>query len=325
MKAALLGNANQIQRVFQDRHIRELEQRLELLPGVWTVDDLDSATGNLKEVHVLVSTWGMPLLTSSQLAALPNLKLVLYGAGDIRGFGRPLLERGITIVSAWRANAVPVAEFTMAHIVLAGKSYLRNLDDYRSKRIFPMGRAGAGNFDQTVGLIGLGAVGQELLRLLKPFRWQAIAYDKYLSREDISKHGASKVDLPDLFSRSLVVSNHLIDNEQTAGMLTGELLDSIPFGGTFINTGRGRTVDTDGFVEVFCRRQDLTAILDVTDPEPLPADHPIWELPNVYISTHIAGSSGSELSRMADLCIEELDRWLAGEPLQHSLGLDTLD
>lgn len=325
MKGAFFGEPSQITRVFQVQHQADVAHRLDLLPGVQTVTSLLDSPDVFADVRVLISTWGMPELTPHQLDLLPNLQLVLYGAGDIRSFARPLLDRGITVVSAWRANAVPVAEFCLAHTLLAGKSYLRNIDDYQSQRVFHMGRPGAGNFDQTIGLIGLGAVGQELLRLLKPFRWNPIAFDKFMPSEAVAALGTEKVELEDLFCRSLVVSNHLIDNDETAGILSGDLFELMPIGATFLNTGRGRTVDSPQFVEVFRRRQDLTAILDVTDPEPLPADHPIWELPNVYVTTHIAGSSASELSRMADLCLEELDRWLAGEPLQHSRGYEALD
>ena len=90
----------------------------------------------------------------------------------------------------------------------------------------------------------------------------------------------------------------------------------MPANASFINTGRGETVNHDDLVKVFRKRQDLTALLDVTDPaEPLPPESPLWSLPNVQISSHIAGAKGDEVGRVADFTIDEFERWRRGEPL----------
>jgi phosphoglycerate dehydrogenase-like enzyme len=108
-------------------------------------------------------------------------------------------------------------------------------------------------------------------------------------------------------------------------MLDGVLFAAIKENATFINTGRGATVNQHEMLKVLRVRPDITALLDVTDPEPLPLDHPLRALSNVHISGHIAGSIGDERERVADLVVEEFDRWRVGEPLHHAVSLPSLE
>lgn len=295
----------------------QLEERVDLALHVISSAEVDEHLPLLKDVEVLISTWGMPALTSEQLDCCPKLKLLLYAAGDVRPFAKLLVDRGITVVSAWRANAIPVAEFTLAHILLAGKGYLSDVAEYKALRRKEHGKGGPGNCGNTVAILGAGAIGRDLIKLLKPFQVNLIVFDPFLTPEDAEALGVEQVSIEDAFSLGFVVTNHLANNEPTRGMIDGVLMSTLPQGATFINTGRGQTVNQEDFVKVFTDRTDLTAVLDVTDPEPLPETSPIWAMPNVFVSSHIAGAKGNELSRLADLCIEELDRYIAGQPLQH--------
>lgn len=103
------------------------------------------------------------------------------------------------------------------------------------------------------------------------------------------------------------------------GLLNGHLLKSLPVNATFINTGRGRTINHDDLLCVLQARPDLTALLDVTEPEPLPVSHPLRALPNVHLTSHIAGSIGAEVARMGQVAIEEFECWMRGEPLRHAV------
>jgi len=317
LKSALVGDKPRIERVYGQEHIAELSTRTELHREVIGSNEVDTYRDVLSRIDVIASTWGMPEFNEAQLDAMPNLKLVLYAAGDVRGFATPLIRRGIKVVSAWRANAVPVAEFTLAHVLLAGKCYLRNMSEFHANKQFRTAVRGPGNCGETLAIIGMGAVGRALVDLMKPLQWNLIAADPMLNDEEAARLGVAKVPLAEAFEKGFVVSNHVPDNASTKGLIDGALLRSMREGATFINTGRGRTVVQDEFVEVFRQRPDLTAVLDVTDPEPLPSDSPVWELQNVFVSTHIAGSIGNEVGNMAKLCLEELDRYVAGQPLQH--------
>jgi phosphoglycerate dehydrogenase-like enzyme len=317
MNGAFLGSLAQIERVFSPCHRAEVGSMLTLLDRIISTEELSSSLDELKNVEVILSTWGMPHLSEDVLDHLPRLKLVLYAAGDTRAFDGPFMARGIPIVSAWRANAIPVAEFTVAQILLAGKGFHQNVRTYRRSRDVSQTYRGPGNCGRTVSILGAGAVGAALIDLLKPFSFEIFAFDPFLSQERAAEMGVEKVTIKSAFERGDIVSNHLANNSSTQGIITEALLASMPPGATFINTGRGATVDAIGLERVLRGRQDLTALLDVTEPEPLPRDATLWDLDNVFISSHIAGSTENELGRMVELCIEELARFQRGEPLLH--------
>ena len=274
----------------------------------------------LSQTEVLFTTWGMPHLSAEQLEQLPALRIVFYAAGSVQGFAAPLLERGITVVSAWQANAVPVAEFTLSQILLANKGYFRNVREYRAEpRQARAAFRGPGNYGETVALLGFGAVGRAVRELLRPFRLRVIVFDPFLPEATAAALGIEKVSLEEAFAQGFTLSNHLADKPETAGMLTGELFSSLRPGATFINTGRGRTVNEVDLVAVLRERPDLTALLDVTFPEPAPPDSPLWSLPNAIVTCHIAGSIQDETRRMVDYCLEEFECYVAGEPLRYAV------
>ncbi|HEY3328458.1 MAG TPA: hydroxyacid dehydrogenase [Capsulimonadaceae bacterium] len=276
----------------------------------------------LIEVDVLFSTWGMPSLTAEQISTyFPRLKVLFYAAGSVQGFARPFIDHGVKIVSAWRANAVSVAHFTVAQIVLSSKGYFRNTREYDgSQETYRNAFSGRGAYGETVGLLGAGAIGKRVIELLKPYDFKVIVWDPFLSNDAAVELGVDKVaSIDEVFSRSYVVSNHLADKDELAALIGESLLSSLRPDATFINTGRGRTVDQDALVKVLTARHDITALLDVTYPEPPGAGTPLMTLPNVHVSSHIAGTIGDEVRRMADVCIREFDRYVAGEPLEHEV------
>ncbi len=128
-----------------------------------------------------------------------------------------------------------------------------------------------------------------------------------------------KVELDEAFALGDVVSNHVANVPSTVGILRGEHFAAMPPDATFINTGRGATVRHDELLRVLQSRPDLTALLDVTEPEPLPPDSPFWTLPNVQLTSHIAGSIGDEVVRMADTVFAEFDLWRSGRPFNYAI------
>jgi phosphoglycerate dehydrogenase-like enzyme len=320
VRAILLAPTENIERVYG----KERQERLGY-PRVVAPAQLDTLLPELAETEAIFSTWGMPCLTEAQLDALPKLRAVFYAAGSVQGFARPLLERGITVVSAWLANGVPVAEFTLAQILLSAKGYFRNVAEYHTTHHFREAARGPGCYGETVALLGAGAVGREVIQLLKPFSLHLLVFDPFLSETAARELGVEKVGLDEAFSRGIVVSNHLANNPQTVGMLNAAHFAQLRPGATFINTGRGLTVVESDLTDVLRVRPDLTALLDVTWPEPAPPNSPLWELPNVRISTHLAGSTGNEVRRMADWCLDEFERWTQDKPLRSAVTLEMLE
>lgn len=313
MKVAFVGDAARIERVFGQGRRETIEAMADVLQGVLSPDD-----PRMGEVEAIFSTWGMPLLTEAQLDAMPKLRAVFYAAGTVAYFCEPLVARGIPISSAWYANAIPVAEFTLSQILLACKGYFANRRDFTASRSWPNGGVPMpGVYGETVALLGVGAVGTKLVELLQPFQLEVVVFDPFLIEERAENLGVRKVSLEEAFGQGFVVSNHLLDVPDTYGLVKEAHLASMRLGATFINTGRGRTVVTDDLVQVLEDRPDLTALLDVTDPEPLPQGHPLWQIPNAFITSHIAGSIGDEVLRMADYAIEEFRRFAKGEELQY--------
>jgi len=216
----------------------------------------------------------------------------------------------------------------VAQILLAGKGFFtqtrllqaRRLEDAKARK----GEA-RGNYGARVGLIGCGMIGSMVAERLKNYRLEVVAFDPFLTAERAAALGVKRVSLEELFSTSQVVSNHLANNEQTKGMLNGKLFEKlVPFA-TFLNTGRGAQVVEEDLVQVLRARPDLTAVLDVTYPEPPEADHPFYTLSNCFLTPHIAGSLGDEVVRMAEYMATELAAYLAGRPTKYEVSEKMLE
>jgi phosphoglycerate dehydrogenase-like enzyme len=261
----------------------------------------------------------MAVLDEEFLAAAPNLKAVFYGAGTIRNFATdPAWERGITITSSYAANAVPTAEFALSQILFCLKRGWHFALTVKREGKYPPRDVVPGAYGSTVGIITLGMIGRLVVELLKPFDVNVIAYTS--SEQKAAELGAERVSLEDLFRRSDVVSLHTPWLEQTEGMITGALLASMKPNVSFINTARGAVVREQEMIEILEQRPDLYAILDVTYPEPPEPGSPLYTLPNVVLTPHIAGSLDQECQRMGRIAVDECKRYLSGEPLLWSLS-----
>ncbi|MBQ9338292.1 MAG: hydroxyacid dehydrogenase [Lentisphaeria bacterium] len=310
-KAAFIDERQKsIDYVYSPEQVREIAELTELRPGLAGAADVDN--GSLQDVEVLFSTWGMPVLSEEQLAKMPNLKALFYAAGATDRFARPFFGRGIHVFSAWQANAIPVAEFCLAQILLGLKGYFRTSRHFTSPEGKTHNYAGPGVYGETVALIGAGAISSKLQELLRPFHVKVIVIPSRKERRTVS--------LEEAFAKAAVISNHLPDRDDNVGVLDGALFRSMRQGAVFINTGRGRQVNEAEFIRVMEERPDLTALLDVTFPEPPEAGSKLYTLPNVRLSPHIAGSMNDEVHRMSDYMIAEYKRFASGEPCLYEVS-----
>lgn len=306
----------------------EIEKRCDLYPEPVHLANFEEHVDILGGIDVGFSTWGMPKFTGEHIDRMPNLKAVFYGAGSVQSFARPLLERDVKVFSAWVANGIPVAEFTLSQILLSCKGYFRNIHDIRENpesRIHGSAHKGPGIYDATVSLIGFGVIARKLAELMRAFSLRVRVVDPYVDDATLRAYGVERTTLEDAFSTSLVVSNHLPNISSTVEMIRGEHFRSMREYATFINTGRGRQIRESEMIEVLTGRPDLTALLDVTYPEPPPPDSPLYTLPNVRLSSHIAGSIQNEVVRMADFMLEEYDRWISGRDTRYEVTLPMLE
>ena len=318
MRAIFLCNRSaDVRRVYHADTVARLQNLCDLEDNIYSSADLAAIPAN---TEIVFSTWGMPSLTEAQIAQyLPSLQAVFYAAGSVQAFARPFLARGVKIYSAWAANAVPVAEYTVAQILLANKGFFAQSRDMKAQKGAPRSTAYLGNYGQRVGLIGCGMIGSLVAEMLKSYKLDVLVYDPYLSPENAATQGVTPCELSDLFERCAVVSNHLPNNAETRGMLTYAHFSRMQPNATFLNTGRGAQVVEADLVRALSERRDLTAILDVTDPEPSPADHAFYTLETCILTPHIAGSLGNEVWRMSAYMAEEFARHLAGEPCRYEV------
>lgn len=325
--AFILTSPPVIDRVYGHGRRERVAQCAELYPTIITPQNFDEHREQLARTQVIFSTWSMFEPTEQQLDAMGQLQAVFYAAGSVQRFARPFLERDILVVTAAAMNAIPVAEFTLAQIILANKGYWHNMAACAT----PEGRAeagstvGPGNYGQTVGLLGAGAIGRLVIDLLKPLELNVLVWDPFLSEEQADRLGVEKVDdLPEVFERANVISNHLANKEEIRGLIDRACFERMGQGTTFINTGRGAQINEADLAAVFEARPDLTALLDVTMPEPPEADSAFYRLPNVHLTSHIAGSLNQEVLHMADFVIDQYQRWAAGDSPEGRVTLEML-
>ncbi|WP_433173745.1 hydroxyacid dehydrogenase [Actinoallomurus sp. CA-150999] len=281
----------------------------------------------LADTEILITGWGSPRLDDAVLAAAPQLRAVLHAAGSVRDLvGDACWERGLLVSSAAQANAMPVAEYTVASVLMAGKGVFDARERYRADPAYrrPEDDLALGNYGRRVGLIGASRVGRRVLELLRPYDLTLTLADPYLDAAEAGRLGAELLPLDELLRTSTIISVHAPDIPQTRGLLDRRRLALIPDGGVLINTARGALIDHDALIDELVDGR-ISAVLDVTDPEPPPADSPLFQLSNVFLTPHIAGSMGNELERLGRSAVEELERLTAGRPLGHQVNKIDLD
>jgi phosphoglycerate dehydrogenase-like enzyme len=180
----------------------------------------------------------------------------------------------------------------------------------------------AGAYVSTVGLVSLGMVGRLVRERLRAFDLRVVAHDPYVTTEAAQVLGVDLVSLEELFASADVVSLHTPWLPETEGMIRGYHLASMKQNAALINTSRGTVGREAEMVEVLRERPDLWVVLDVTHPEPPAPDSHLYELSNVVLTPHIAGSLGRECRRMGRLVVDELRRYVEGEPLRHEITRD---
>ncbi|MFI1715522.1 hydroxyacid dehydrogenase [Streptomyces litmocidini] len=278
----------------------------------------------LAEAEILLTCWGAPPLTAEVLARAPRLKAVVHAAGSVKHHVTDACwERGLRVTSAAAANALPVAEYTLAAILFAGKRVLRSAQRYaelRTDDTWLTESAPWGNYRRTIGIVGASRIGRRVVELLRPFDFEILLYDPYV---DVPPPGTELTALDDLCARSTVVSVHAPQLPATHHMIGAAQLAAMPAGTTLINTARGSLVDEEALLPHLVTGR-LHAVLDVTDPELPPPDSPLWTLPNVLLTPHVAGSLGNELHRMADQALEEVARYTRGEPFAEEVRASDL-
>ena len=331
MKGVFITDAEKelVGAVYSGRVREAIGREIELYPDIVGGEEVRARRGDWKGTEYIFSTWGMPSLSEEEIAAdFPKLKAVFYAAGSVQEFARPFLRAGVKVVSAWAANAVPVAEYTVAQIVLANKGILRGIammktggydSAYRYALSFP------GTYGGAVGLLGCGMVGSLVAEMLRAYRLEVLAFDPFLSGERAKELGVVRTPLEEIFAECQTISNHLANNARTVGMLDYKLFGRMKDNAAFINTGRGAQVVEADLIRAMRECPGRTALLDVTWPEPPEPDSELYTLDNVFLTPHIAGCISGERARLGDLIAEEFAALRQGRSLRYEVSLPMLE
>jgi D-3-phosphoglycerate dehydrogenase / 2-oxoglutarate reductase len=333
-------------RVTKDDVTPETLQRLERVADVeWAFFDEPSsytepppynaeAEARLKEfvaeLDALVVGQGAPRVTEAILAAGPRLRLV----GDLHGdrFGQRIdvdacHSRGIHAVDTTHGSSYPVSEWALGLMLIglrnagslfrrmvAGDPLFANRHDYREELSYKRGELTG----KTVGFVACGHIGRRLLELLKPFHVNVLVYDPHVPRVVADIYDLTMTSLQTVMSSSHVVVCLAPITTETRGLIGREAIDAMRPGTVFVNVSRGAVVDSAALIERL-RKGDITACLDVFDPEPVPVDSPVRQFDNVFLTPHIAGVTAACGPRFFALMVDELLRTLAGHETRHDL------
>jgi len=313
--AILVGSSSIFELVYGVEGARRISQQSNLLGTITNGATWRDNLPLLAEAEVLFTSWAVPAFDAEFLAAIPKVRAIFHAAGSVRPFATEELWRSdIRLFSAAAQNAVPVAEFATSAIHLGLKRVWAYANRVRQIRTFPEGINLPGAYGTKVGLISYGLIARLVRERLRTSKVDVLVYDPFLPGEEATRENVQCVGLDDIFSICDAISVHTPMLPETHHLIQRRHFALMKQNAVFINTARGGVVDENGLIEELKHRPDLQAILDVTDPEPPESNSPLYDLPNVVLTPHLAGSRSAECRRMSDAMIEEFIRFQNGLP-----------
>ncbi|MCC6446409.1 MAG: hydroxyacid dehydrogenase [Armatimonadetes bacterium] len=321
-------------RVFQDHVYRRLLERFDV-----TVNEGDKnyapeeLARRIPGFEGLVTGWGTPAMGPVFFENADRLSVIAHSAGSIKHlFTQAVVDeylhaRKITVFSANLAIAFNVAEATVGLMIMVPRRWfeqaltIRATEAWHDPNVPPSGQYLLGS---TVGIVSASKVGREVIRLLAPFQTHILCYDPYLTDWDAGRLGVERVSLNDLFSRSDIVSLHAPNIQATRNMIGAEQIRLLRDGATLINTSRGAVLDHDDLLAE-ARTGRIQVALDVTEPEPLPGDHPLRKLSNVLIFPHVSGAGAYGYHQIGETTLQALEDHFAARPVSGAVPLDRFD
>jgi phosphoglycerate dehydrogenase-like enzyme len=306
--------------VFGGENLRRLQTLVDVSRPTFPREEILERPELLHDVELLFSSWGSPRLDRNFLEAVPRLRAVFHAAGTVKPFVTDeFWDRNVPLASAAVANAIPVAEFTLAQIILSLKRTWWHIREIERTSTFPDRNSevayGPGANGSVIGIISLGRIGRLVREKLRILDVKVIAYDPFLTPAHARELDVEAVSLEELFIRSDVVTLHAPWLTETEGLITGRHITSMKRNATFINTARGFVVKEEELIAALIDRPDIFALLDVVQDEPPPKNSPLYFLPNVVLTPHIAGSQHDECRRLGRFMVEETERFLSGRAL----------
>ena len=297
---------------------------------IWNESDRDftpeELAGLLPGTHVVVTSWGTPAFTPELLALADRLQIVGHAAGSVKNLmPKEGYDRSIVVLSAAAVIADAVAEYTLWAMLSMQRSLYRYMDIMKEQRSWMHGGGGFGQelYYKRVGIVGASLIGRRVIELLRPFSCKVAVYDPYLGDAEAESLSVTRLSLDELFSTSDIVSVHAPVTAETKEMIGSEHFKLLPEGSLFVNTARAWIVDQDAMLATL-RTGRIRAVLDVFDQEPLPADSPLRDLGNVFLTPHVSGHTTESRLRLVEAIADDIRRFYAGEALRLAVVWDRL-
>ena len=303
------------QHFFTDASLKRLEE-----VAVWSRSALREDSPQLRsamaDADVLMTTWHSPFITPDMLS--PRVKLIAHCGGEVKSRVAEDVFETVTITNAADPMARGVAEMALALML----TLVRRIGDYAAEmrngviRTNEYVSEGETLFGRRIGIVGFGRIGRALAKMLQPFGVEIVVSDPYAN--------ADSVELDELVSSCSVVVLCAALTRDTRGMFDQRRLSLLGDGSYLINVARGGLIDLEALLSEL-RSGRISAALDVTDPlEPLPPDHELRKLPNVILTPHIA-AGGIEMRReIGTIAVEEVIRFVKGEPPLNRVTVEML-
>jgi phosphoglycerate dehydrogenase-like enzyme len=267
----------------------------------------------LKEAGVAVNIRGRTRFTDQVLQACPKLKIIsIWGTGTDNVDLKAAAARGITVTNTPGANALAVAEHTVALILAVAKQLAQADRAMRQggwpRNLVPQLRG------KRLGLIGTGLIGREVASMCRGLGLEVVAWTFHPNPTLAVSLGLRYVELEELLQTSDIVSLHLRATPDTQQFLNRERLGMLKSSAILVNTARGALIDEAALVEWLREKRIAGAGLDVFEAEPLPAGHPLATLPNVLLTPHCGGMTpDSNLIGLA-MAVENIENYLKNQP-----------
>lgn len=327
-KILYLPTQSHTNRVFTQETFQRFQERFEVALNLsnsnYTSEKVaDEVKG--KGYEGLVTGWGTPILTESVLENADQLKVIAHSAGSVKAmltqiFEKYIRPRNICVFSANHAIAYNVAESTIGYMIMTSRRWLDQALATRDGKWHDRNISSNGQYlrGSIVGVISASKVGREVIKLLKPFDLKILVYDPYLSDWEAGRLEVEKVSLEELFSRSDFVTVHAPSIPETWGLIGEKQLKLLKDGSILVNTSRGKVIDPNALLKE-AQTGRILVTLDVTEPEPLPAEHPLRKLPNVIITPHISGAGFYGYFKIGALTLQALEDFFAGRTPQGAI------
>jgi phosphoglycerate dehydrogenase-like enzyme len=254
----------------------------------------------------------------NMLADLPNLKWVQTTSAGVERLMHPSLRRDYTLTNARNVFGESMSEYVFGYMLFFKKRIRPRVLAQRAK--YWDDEDGGVLRGKTLGLLGVGSIGAHIAMIAKLFRMNVWGYTRSSETSkhvDRYFHGEELQEFAEGLDYLVVI---LPKTEGTNNIVNSEVLDALPAHAILINVGRGNAVDSSALIEALNDNKLAAAVLDVTDPEPLPEDHPFWGTPNLFLTFHTSAISYPE--DMVNLFVENYKLYIEGKPFNHQVDFE---